>query len=985
LKEIDVSGFDISNAEFTYLFSSCKKLKKLDLSSFVCSKNHRSRRTLALEDCESLELIYTPVNYYYSTWIQYLPGNDGYNKVNYFYDVQGNSYQKMPKEVGHSIVLKKGEVPNEGPYVSFDPRGGRMYDFYTGEISKSAMNIPIDYKGNVKKIPICDKAGVAFSGWYTDPDGGVKIDGSYIFTGEETCYAHYRKLYGGSPTFNIETDMFGFKDFKGSAVNNARWDYMYSDLLRLSPNTSVLERKMIEIKEIDNAICKIEGIDSGWCYGLCVLMALINKGYYSPTYFGAKNVFDIEHTTELNRWATYYFMTQDLVDYDCAASKSDENRASRNLVEKLKNGEGPIIVSCDISETSDYISGKGSHSVLAYGLDDDPRLPYYIVYCADTSAGRMGYYVDGQIPVYLDESSFPDLMYISKSDYSFMRAKHQNGRFDTYSTFTNITGIKYNLYDYLLVGTPLHKVSKVYSTTEKIFVTDKKKSTDVKLSVPFYTSRGDWTVEEEIGKYYVEDDTDSFDFQIDSEKQEFLAVEYEIDGTNIAAGAQTDADTISITEEGCVSVEGASESVEVFTTLECGNNSQAIVRVRTDNADVEITPSEEGVDVLSSETLGTIYVSVDDGNEKTININGSEATSLVPEFNITLDVNGGEQLDKKDFKLDIYSSVGRLPVPIKEGYTFDGWYTLKEGGDNIADIGHVYDDMTLYAHWKTCCVDSVSLNLSDSGSVGLNFYLQLGEDIAKNGCVKVMNGRSNTITSYDTIEKEMDGTYKICHMLNAKEMNDSLIVTIYDSSGKKINLNNESAIDGSLSYSIKRFCEDADADENADVKINELLSAMYDYGLLSQIYSDYYASEIQNSPQIQDADLSQYKMTWIKNMPAGIDYEGSSLLLKSKTEVRHYFTCSGNINDYVFMVDDQIVEIKNKNNVYYIEITGIPAAKLADFNKITVTNKSTGAVGEFNYSAMSYCNKVFTSVNDSKLRDLVMGLYEYHKAAKEYF
>ena len=43
-----------------------------------------------------------------------------------------------------------------------------------------------------------------------------------------------------------------------------------------------------------------------------------------------------------------------------------------------------------------------------------------------------------------------------------------------------------------------------------------------------------------------------------------------------------------------------------------------------------------------------------------------------------------------------------LPTPMKDGYTFDGWYTAATGGTLIGKAGGLYvpsSDMTLYAHW----------------------------------------------------------------------------------------------------------------------------------------------------------------------------------------------------------------------------------------------------------------------------------------------
>lgn len=47
------------------------------------------------------------------------------------------------------------------------------------------------------------------------------------------------------------------------------------------------------------------------------------------------------------------------------------------------------------------------------------------------------------------------------------------------------------------------------------------------------------------------------------------------------------------------------------------------------------------------------------------------------------------------------STYGELPTPLREGYTFDGWYTLSSGGSKITSSTKVTytNDHTLFAHW----------------------------------------------------------------------------------------------------------------------------------------------------------------------------------------------------------------------------------------------------------------------------------------------
>ncbi len=68
---------------------------------------------------------------------------------------------------------------------------------------------------------------------------------------------------------------------------------------------------------------------------------------------------------------------------------------------------------------------------------------------------------------------------------------------------------------------------------------------------------------------------------------------------------------------------------------------------------------------------------------------------------LTYDANGGTVSSAEK---DIYyqETYGALPVPARNGYGFDGWYTQKEGGDRVQEgtIVESKGDITIYAHWK---------------------------------------------------------------------------------------------------------------------------------------------------------------------------------------------------------------------------------------------------------------------------------------------
>ena len=69
-------------------------------------------------------------------------------------------------------------------------------------------------------------------------------------------------------------------------------------------------------------------------------------------------------------------------------------------------------------------------------------------------------------------------------------------------------------------------------------------------------------------------------------------------------------------------------------------------------------------------------------------------------------MNGSTVADKMVESGKVY---GNLPIPTRDGYTFDGWYTLKEGGNEITADSIYTDttDVTLYAQWSP---NSYSIN-----------------------------------------------------------------------------------------------------------------------------------------------------------------------------------------------------------------------------------------------------------------------------------
>jgi len=78
-------------------------------------------------------------------------------------------------------------------------------------------------------------------------------------------------------------------------------------------------------------------------------------------------------------------------------------------------------------------------------------------------------------------------------------------------------------------------------------------------------------------------------------------------------------------------------------------------------------------------------------------------------YTVTFDVGAGATVSPDRIDVTYDSLYGELPVPVKTGYTFLGWYTTRESGELITATTQVTitDNQTLYAHWIANVYDVV--------------------------------------------------------------------------------------------------------------------------------------------------------------------------------------------------------------------------------------------------------------------------------------
>lgn len=228
------------------------------------------------------------------------------------------------------------------------------------------------------------------------------------------------------------------------------------------------------------------------------------------------------------------------------------------------------------------------------------------------------------------------------------------------------------------------------------------------------------------------------------------------------------------------------------------------------------------------------------------------------------------------------------------------------------------------------------------------------------------NGETPKVKVSEAVQQEVNGnTYYVfsCEVA-AKEMFDKITAQIITSDKK-----------GEVyEYSVEEYIQYIRENSSEfDEKTINLVNAMANYGDYARAY---FNNEKVNASAEMDAvtadTLSDYEKQTKGELPEGITYYGSSLLLESNTTIRHYFKAADgtDVSAYGFI---------EKDGYYYKEITGISADKLGMAQNVTVGGFT------ISYSPLSYAYTVLKSDStDESLKNLVKALYLYEQAAEAY-
>ena len=255
----------------------------------------------------------------------------------------------------------------------------------------------------------------------------------------------------------------------------------------------------------------------------------------------------------------------------------------------------------------------------------------------------------------------------------------------------------------------------------------------------------------------------------------------------------------------------------------------------------------------------------------------------------------------------------------------------------------------------------------------------LGDDIGFVFNTNVGAGSASATVNGQTVEADANG--KINLNLAAAQMNDEIELTVNDDSGMTY----------TNTYTVRDYALAILNDDTGAYDAEKpMVKAMLSYGAAAQTFFDHNADALVtdglNITAPTTAPVAGNAAS-VADTLDGVEYYGASLIYKNKITLRFYFTVSGNIEDYTFMLDGaggtELTPVAS-GNYYYIDFTGINPQDLDGQKTIFVAGSDEGAL-TVSYGALNYLANRYNAANaTAEEKALLCALAAYNLAAEAY-
>ena len=380
--------------------------------------------------------------------------------------------------------------------------------------------------------------------------------------------------------------------------------------------------------------------------------------------------------------------------------------------------------------------------------------------------------------------------------------------------------------------------------------------------------------------------------------------------------------------------------------------------------------SKKGNAITGTLTLNNTSLSVEAAGVALTGCSSSASDPKVLKINNSnVDLKGGDRAVKLYLK---GIELNNCKVNSPESYYFDNMGDMRTGSGYVK-VFSVKQDIAL---------PDVRLVLAKDGTFTIEIQF-LSDDVnaAINGSKIPLKKRNDTyILTYSVAPKDYNKPLNLTFTdvsKNDRSFTLADMITTY----KKYYINNTEAID--LINSLETYCKTAEeyfkntASETGTPSVTE-------YNFIGYNKTD-----------------KKYNSSPVTGKTEHIKYAGTSLLLKDKTILRHYFRLENGMtpNDlmetymegsvsFELYLDNKLISYPDfndrQNSSYiYVDVTEIGPAYLDNMYTLKITEDDSTM--EFTSGVLSYCNKVIdTQTSDPALQNVCKALYSYNYCAKKY-
>lgn len=305
-----------------------------------------------------------------------------------------------------------------------------------------------------------------------------------------------------------------------------------------------------------------------------------------------------------------------------------------------------------------------------------------------------------------------------------------------------------------------------------------------------------------------------------------------------------------------------------------------------------------------------------------------------------------------------------------------------EGSINIGSSTHL-------------CGHSITLD----GTIGVNFYMTLGDNVLNNSDAAYMlftlNGKTQKVKVSDAAR---DGSYYIfrCNTV-AKEMTDTITAQMYISDGNPDGDAYTYTVRDYAAYILNHKASYSEATVN-------LVNKMMNYGAAAQIYFNYNVSDLANSivsdtnkpstvegsyefinvvDRITYSDFDKYQDEIISDA-GDVHLAQTSISLKSTLTLRLYFE---NVPEgTVFKYKNKVLQTTKSGKYIVVTIDGFNYYDINTWAEVDVSYGETHGI--IAYSPLKYMKRVMLTEYNStitwQLKQVVSSLVEFTFAISEY-